>query len=203
MKLIGTHPSPFTRKVRIVLAEKRIDCDFVVETPWGAESKVPEYSPIGKVPVLVLDDGKSLFDSRVIVEFLDNVSPISRLIPQGNRERIEVRRWEALADGVLDAGVLVRAENQQRAAAERSASWIEWQLRKMRAGVDTMERELGDNGYCTGNACNLADIAVGTCLGWLDFRFPEHGWLEGRPRLARLTAKLAERQSFIDTTPHE
>jgi len=203
MKLIGTHPSPFTRKVRIVLAEKRIDCDFVVETPWGADSKVPAYSPIGKVPVLVLDDGKSLFDSRVIVEFLDNVSPIGRLIPQGNRERIEVRRWEALADGVLDAGVLVRAENQQRAAAERSASWVERQMGKMRAGVDMMERELGENGYCTGNSCNLADISVGTCLGWLAFRFPEHGWLEGRPRLARLVAKLAERQSFIDTTPRE
>ena len=202
MKLIGTPASPFTRKVRIVLAEKRIECDFVIESPWGADTKVPSHNPLGKIPVLVLDDGATLFDSRVIVEFLDNVSPMGRLIPQGNRGRIEVRRWEALADGVLDAGVLVRAENR-REDGLISPDWIERQMGKMRAGIAQMERELGDKPFCTGNVFKLADIAVGACLGWLDFRFPHLDWRDNHPNLLRLWSRLAERPSFLDTMPHE
>lgn len=202
MKLIGTHPSPFTRKVRIVLAEKRIECDFVIESPWGADTRVPSHNPLGKIPVLVLDDGATLFDSRVIVEFLDNVSPMGRLIPHGNRGRIEVRRWEVLADGVLDAGVLVRVENR-RGDGLTSPDWIERQMGKMRAGIAQMERELGDKPFCTGNVFKLADIAVGACLGWLDFRFPHLDWRDNHPNLLRLWNRLAERPSFFDTTPHE
>jgi glutathione S-transferase len=202
MKLLGAHPSPFTRKVRIVLAEKKIDYDFVIASPQAEGSPVPTHNPLGKVPVLVLEDENAVYDSRVIVEFLDNVSPISRLIPPGNRERIEVRRWEALADGVVDAAVLVRYENQRK-AGERSAAWIERQMGKMRAGIATMERELGDKSFCAGNSYTLADIAVGVCLGYLDFRFPQLGWRDTHPNLVRLEAKLAERQSFIDTVPRE
>jgi len=202
MKLLGVHPSPFTRKVRIVLAEKKIDYEFVIARPLHENSPVPAYNPLGKVPVLVLEDESAVYDSRVIVEFLDNVSPFGRLIPPGNRERIEVRRWEALADGVLDAAVLVRYENQ-RSENERSPAWVERQIGKVRAGVAEMERELGDKSYCTGNTYTLADIAVGGCLGYLDFRFPQLGWRDGHPNLVRLDAKLAERQPFIDTIPRE
>jgi glutathione S-transferase len=150
----------------------------------------------------VLEDGTTLFDSRVIVEFLDNVSPLARLIPSANRERIEVRRWEALADGVLDAGVLTRME-RQRPESERSMAWIERQLRKVHAGLDMMERELGANAWCAGNGYSLADIAVGACLGWLDFRFPDIGWRERCANLVRHSAKLSERASFADTAPHD
>src|SRR6267154_637147 len=108
MKLIGSLASPYTRKVRIVLAEKKIDYDFEIDNPWKADARAAKLNPLGKVPVLELDDGRTLFDSRVIVGFLDNASPISRLVPAENRERVEARRWEALADGVLDAGVLAR-----------------------------------------------------------------------------------------------
>ena len=203
MKLIGTLSSPYTRKARVVLAEKRIDYDFEVHSPSEPGTRVPEFNPIGKVPVLVVDDGTTLYDSRVIAGFLDNVSPISRLIPQDNRERIDVRRWEALADGVLDAGLLVRAEMTQRAETERSTAWTERQMGKVRAGIDAMEPALGDKPFCTGNSYTLADIAVGTCLGWLDFRFPDLGWREGHPNLARLITKLSERPSFLETAPRE
>jgi glutathione S-transferase len=202
MKLLGTHPSPFARKVRIVLAEKKIDCEFVVETPYGADSKIPAHNPLGKVPVLVLDEGRTVYDSRVIVEFLDSISPFSRLIPADHRERIEVRRWEALADGVIEAAVLVRVENQRK-VRERSAALIERQMGKVRAGIDAMERDLGDTAWCTGTSYSLADIAVGACLGWLDFRFPQLGWRDDHPNLAQLVAKLGKRQSFIDTVPRE
>ncbi len=218
MKLIGSLASPFARKVRIMLAEKKIDYEFEVDNPWKPDSQAEKLNPLGKVPVLVLDDGTALFDSRVIVEFLDNASPLGRLIPQENRERIEVRRWEALADGVLEAGVLARLEGQregvleagvlarlegQREAKLRSAPWTERQLGKVRAGLAAMDSELGDKPWCAGNGYTLADIALGVCLGWLDFRYPKMDWKKSHANLARAFAKLSERASFIDTVPRE
>ena len=202
MKLIGSLASPYTRKVRIVLAEKKIDYDFEIDNPWKADAKAAKLNPLGKVPALLLDDGRTLFDSRVIVGFLDNASPISRLVPAENRERVEARRWEALADGVLDAGVLARLENQ-REAKLRSAPWIERQMGKVRAGLAAMDSELGDKPWCAGNGYTLADIAVGVCLGWLDFRYPKMDWKKDHANLARAFAKLSERASFIDTVPRE
>ena len=202
MKLIGSLASPYTRKVRIVLAEKKIDYDFEIDNPWKADARAAKLNPLGKVPVLELDDGRTLFDSRVIVGFLDNASPISRLVPAENRERVEARRWEALADGVLDAGVLARLEGQ-REAKLRSAPWIERQMGKVRAGLAAMDSELGDKAWCVGNGYTLADIALGVCLGWLDFRYPKMDWKKDQANLARACAKLSERQSFSDTLPKE
>jgi glutathione S-transferase len=202
MKLIGSLASPYTRKVRIVLAEKKIDYDFEIDNPWKPDAKAAKLNPLGKVPALLLDDGRTLFDSRVIVGFLDNASPISRLVPAENRERVEARRWEALADGVLDAGVLARLENQ-REAKLRSAPWIERQMGKVRAGLAAMDSELGDKPWCVGNGYTLADIALGVCLGWLDFRYPKMDWKKDQANLARAFAKLSERQSFADTLPKE
>src|SRR5438105_7888535 len=202
MKLIGSLASPYTRKVRIVLAEKKIDYDFEIDNPWKADAKAAKLNPLGKVPALLLDDGRTLFDSRVIVGFLDNASPIARLVPAENRERVEVRRWEALADGVLDAGVLARLENQ-REAKLRSAPWIERQMGKVRAGLAALDSELADKPWCVGNGYSLADIAVGVCLGWLDFRYPKMDWKKSHANLARAFAKLSERASFADTVPKE
>lgn len=202
MKLIGSVPSPYTRKARVVAAEKRIDLAWELANPWSADTGVPDYNPLGKVPVLILDDGTPLYDSRVICEFLDSVSPIGKLIPADHRERIEVRRWEALADGVLDAGVAARLENA-RPAGEKSPSWTERQMKKVDRGLDAMETGLGTRTWCCGNALTLADIAVGVCLGWLDFRFPQLEWRKERPNLARLAVKLGERPSFADTMPRE
>ena len=202
MKLIGTFTSPFVRKVRVVAAEKRVEYAWEEDSPWKADSGVPAHNPLGKVPVLVLEDGTALFDSRVIAEFLDSVSPIAKLIPADHRERIEVRRWEALADGVLDAGIGSRLESQ-RPAHERSAAWIQRNDAKVLRALDAMNAQLDGRTWCAGNGYTLADIAVGCCVGWLDFRFPALGWRAERPHLERLAAKLAERQTFVDTVPHE
>lgn len=202
MKLIGSLASPFVRKVRVVAAEKRVEYQWESQNVWAPASPVPEYNPLGKVPVLVLDDGSAVYDSRVICELLDSMSPIGKLIPADHRERIEVRRWEALADGVLDAGVLARLEGQ-RQPGERSQSWIDRQLGKVDRGLDAMEVQLGAKPWCCGQNFTLADIAVGACLGWLDFRFPQLEWRRERPNLARLMVKLGERASFADTAPRE
>lgn len=200
LKLVGSSASPFARKARIVAAEKRIEYTWEVRNPWAADATVSDLNPLGKVPVLVLDDGTALYDSRVICEFLDGASPIGKLVPAGNRERIEVRRWEALADGVVDAAALARQESQ-RPTHERSASWSERQMTKVARGLDALESQLGARAFCCGNNFTLADIAVGCCLGWLDFRYPSLDWREDRPNLARLAAKLVERPSFADTVP--
>jgi len=202
MKLLGSLTSPFVRKARVVLAEKRIEYTFAPEDPWDEKSRVADANPLGKVPVLVLDDDSTLFDSRVIVEFLDSVSPISRLIPQDNREKIEVKRWEALADGVVEAAVAVVLE-RRRAAKQKSEAFIKRQMDKIERGLAVMARDLGGQPWCTGNVFTLADIACGVALGYLDFRHGTYDWRVLHPNLAKLAAKLAERPSFADTLPRE
>jgi glutathione S-transferase len=202
MKLLGSLTSPYVRKARVVLAEKKIEYTFELDNPWDENSRVPDANPLGKVPVLVLEDASTLFDSRVIVEFLDSVSPLSRLIPAGNREKIEVKRWEALADGILDAATTVVLE-RRRPSKQRSEATIKRQMAKIERGVAVMSRDLGDKPWCKGNAFTLADIACGVALGYLDFRHDQFDWRVLHQNLAKLAAKLAERPSFADTVPRE
>jgi glutathione S-transferase len=201
MKLLGSVPSPYTRKVRIVLAEKKIDCEFEIADVRESDSAVADRNPLGKVPTLMLDDGTALFDSRVIVEFLDAVSPLARLIPEENRERVAVRRWEALADGALDAGLLIRYESL-RPKKEQSKAWTAKQVGKLTRSLAMIASELGDRPFCHGERYTLADIAVGCCLGWVELRKP--GGIEWRgeyANLARLYDRLMERPAFADTAP--
>jgi glutathione S-transferase len=200
MKLIGTPTSPYTRKARVVLAEKRIDYEFVVDPPYDSASGVPVYNPLGKVPVLVLDDATTLFDSRVIVEYLDNASPVTKLLPEDTRHRIQARRWEALADGCTDAMAAIVME-KRRPPELQYAAWLERQQDKIARSLQTMSDDLGARAWCCGGFFNLSDIAVGCCLGFLDLRLPEVAWRETYPNLAKLADKLAQRASFKDTVP--
>ncbi|AKU23605.1 glutathione S-transferase N-terminal domain-containing protein [Massilia sp. MB5] len=201
MKLIGSLASPYVRKVRVVLAEKKLDCQFVLENVWVPETTIQDLNPLGKVPCLVMEDGYVMQDSRVIVEYLDTLTPVGKLLPPNGRERADIKCWEALADGVLDAGVLVRLERTQRPPEQQSAAWIARQLLKVERGLAAMEQRLGDGAFCAGNHYSLADVAVGCALGWLSFRFPDIAWRESHPNLARLFDKLSERPSFKDTVP--
>lgn len=204
LKLIGSMTSPYVRKVRIVMAEKKLDYEFEIDDPWSQQTRVSDSNPLGKVPCLVLDGGEALFDSRVIVEYLDTLSPVGRLIPAtGGRARAEVKAWEALADGLLEAGVLARMEAvwPHRTPEQRSPAWIERQRGKMEAAVQAMSRGLGEQPFCAGERFTLADVAVGAALGWLEFRMPELSWRTQYPNLARLQDKLMQRPSFADTAP--
>ncbi len=201
MKLLASPLSPYTRKVRIVLAEKRMECELEMVDVAPADNPVNPHNPLGKIPTLLLDDGSALYDSRVIVEFLDNVSPFSRLIPDDRRDRVQVRRWEALADGVLDAGLLVRYESL-RDKSEQSKAWTDKQLARMQRGMAQMAGDLEGRGWCHGDRYSLADIALGCCLGWLAFRKPGgRDWHAEYPGLAKHYAKLLERAPFADTIP--
>ncbi|MCB2001463.1 MAG: glutathione S-transferase N-terminal domain-containing protein [Burkholderiaceae bacterium] len=203
MKLIGSSSSPYVRKVRITMAEKKLDYQYVTDNVWSSETRIADSNPLGKVPCLVMEGAEALFDSRVIVEYLDTLSPVGKLIPPNGRERAEVKTWEALADGVLDAAILARLEAtwDGRSKAQRSQEWIDRQLGKVQASVKAMSRGLADKPFCAGIHLSLADIAVGCALGYLDFRFPDIAWRSDHPNLARLQDKLMLRASFADTVP--
>jgi glutathione S-transferase len=201
MKLLASLASPYTRKVRVVLAEKKIDCELELVDVNPAENPVNAHNPLGKVPTLVLDDGTALYDSRVIVEFLDARAPINRLIPDETRERVAVRRWEALADGVLDAGLLVRYETL-REKRERSKAWTDKQVARIHRSMAVMAKELEGRTWCHGDRYSLADIAVGCSIGWLGFRKPgEVDWESEYAGVTRHYRKLMERPAFAETVP--
>jgi glutathione S-transferase len=173
MKLLSSTASPYTRKVRIVLAEKKIECELQPVDVQPVENPVNAHNPLGKIPTLVLDDGTALYDSRVIVEFLDSVSPISKLIPEGTRDK-----------------------------SEQSQAWTDKQLARMQRGMTQMAAELGERSCCHGDRYSLADIALGSCLGWLGFRQPGGvDWHKDYPSLAKHYGRMMERPAFADTVP--
>jgi glutathione S-transferase len=203
MKLIGSLTSPYVCKVRIVLAEKKLDYTFVTEDVWSAGTQISASNPLGKVPCLIMEGHESVFDSRVIVEYLDTLSPVGKLIPSGGRERAAVKTWEALADGVMDAAILARMETiwPGRTDAQRSQAWIDRQMGKISTSLQAMSAGLGDKPFCSGVHMSLSDIAVGCALGYLDFRYGQIDWRAAHPNLHKLYDKLSQRQSFIDCMP--
>lgn len=200
MKLVTSLTSPYGRKVRVVLLEKKIPFQLQVENPWQADSVVSSLNPLGKVPVLVLEDGESVFDSRVIVEYLDHVSPVAHLIPGEPKTRMVVRGVEALADGVTDAAVAVYLE-KKRAPAQQSSDWLVLQEKTLFRGLEALSEALGEKPWYLGNSMTLADVACGCMLGYLDLRFAEIDWRGAHPNLAKLADKLAQRTSFKETVP--
>lgn len=203
MKLIGSVTSPYVRKVRIVMAEKKLDYQFVSEDVWSDETSIHASNPLGKVPCFVMEGGEAVFDSRVIVEYLDTLSPVGKLIPSAGRERAEVKTWEALGDGLLDAALLARMEAvwTGRQDSQRSQAWIDRQLDKIQQALGAMNKGLGDKPFCSGIHLSLSDIAVGYAVGYLDFRFPHIDWRTPHPNLHKLYDKLSQRQSFADSLP--
>jgi glutathione S-transferase len=200
MRLIGSLSSPFVRKVRVVMSEKRIEYEFVVDVPSDPATRVSEFNPLGKVPVLVTDDGMNLFDSPVIVEYLDSISPVARLIPEPARQRIQVRRWEALSDGILDAAVLLVQEGR-RPAELQSDAVIARQRAKIDRALAFAALDLGEKTWCSGEAYSLADIALACALGFLDFRFRDIAWRVRHSNLARHADKLLSLPPFQATIP--
>jgi glutathione S-transferase len=186
------------------MVEKKLDYQFVPEDVWAADTKIAATNPLGKVPCLVMEGGEALYDSRVIVEYLDTLSPVGKLIPAQGRVRAEVKTWEALADGVLDAAILARLEATWagRSDEQRCDAWIHRQMGKIQAALTAMSQGLGDKPFCSGIHLSLSDVAVGCALGYLDFRFPQIDWRSTYPNLTRLSDKLALRQSFVDSKPN-
>ncbi len=199
--LYGSIPSPFVRKVRVCLIEKQIPFQFDQVDVIDLDSAVYAHNPLGKIPCFVSDTDGSFYDSKVIAGYLDAIKPTPSLLPPDTIARARVRRIEALADGVLDAGILLRYELGYRPAGTQDSNWILRQTKKIDTGVDALARDLGDHNYYFGNSLTLADLAVGVMLGWLTFRFPDRSWRQKHPNLRRLLDVLEQRESFATTRP--
>lgn len=200
-RLISATPSPYARKVRIALAEKGIACALQTEVPWDSSTTTPQYNPLEKLPVLILEDGTALYESRFILEYLEAKFPGPPLLPDDIDGRLAARQVEVLADGVCDAFVLLFWE-RHRPPAQQSTAWMERQQRKIDGGLAALARIAGDRAYVVGDRFGLADIVTGTVLGYLSVRWPEYAWRERHPNLAALSDRLEQRESFKASVPY-
>lgn len=201
MKLFYTVNSPYARKVRIVAAEKHIDLTLEEVVLSAPDCPVKDFNPLGKVPVLLLDNGDAIYDSPVIVEYLDKSAPLANLIPLDQGLRIKVKRWEALADGVCDAAVAVMLEQRRSPIMQDQANIIK-HMEKVTRGLAALNRDIGKNKWCVNGKYSLADIAVGCMLGYVQLRFADKIDLEkDYPNLARLQKELMQRPIFVETQP--
>lgn len=199
MKLVVSLTSPYARKIRVVLAEKGLPFELEVDIPWLADTRVPGYNPLGKVPALVADDGELWFDSPVIAEYLDTLAGPA-LLPADRLAALPVRQAEALADGITDAAVAAFLEGMRPAERQDPAS-IERQLGKIHRGLAALEQRLAQRKGLGGEALTIADIAAGCTLGYLDFRFAHLGWRAAHPQLAAWADGLLARPSFTASAP--
>ena len=200
MKLISATPSPYARKVRVALAEKRVAFELVTEVPWNADTSLPRFNPLEKLPVLVLDSGETWYESNLILEWIERHHPDPPLLPADPDAALAARRALVLADGVCDAFLLVFFE-RRRPDAHQSAPWIDRQMRKIAGGIAALEQMTGDRRFVVGEALSWGDIGIGCALLYLDLRFPEFPWREQHPALARYVDRLGERPSFRATPP--
>jgi len=200
MKLLSATPSPYARKVRIALIEKGIPFELMTEAPWNPGTTAPKFNPLGKIPVLMLDDGRVVHDSKVIVEYLEMLGRPPQLLPSDPSLRLAHKQIEAMADGVCDAVVLIVLE-RSRAPALQSSDWVGRQLRKVEAGTRALGDELGERQWFVGAALGLADIAVGCMLGYLDLRLPEFDWRSRHANLVAFGERMFSRPSFAATIP--
>jgi len=200
MKLFASLTSPYARKIRIILAEKRLPFELVVDSPWEANTRVPEVNPLGKVPALVTDDGEVFFDSPVIAGYLETLNAAPALLPEDPLEAVRVRQLEALADGITDAAVATVLEGR-RPEAQRSETEVARQIDKIERSLAELERRANGRQWLHGNALSLGDIAAGSALAYLDLRRPEFDWRAQHPLLATLAERLFARESFAATKP--
>ncbi len=199
-RLISATPSPYARKVRIALAEKGLPFELLTEVPWDSTTTLPRHNPLEKLPVLLLPDGGSVYESSYILQWLELKHPETPLLPDGIDGVLAARRYEVLCDGVCDAMVLTFFERQRREGA--SEAWLARQRRKIDGGLAEIARLLGDRDWTVGDRFSSGDIAAGTVVGYLAVRFPELPWRERHPNLAALSDRLEARPSFRASVPY-
>lgn len=198
-KLISATPSPYARKVRIALAEKGLPFELQTEVPWDNTTATPLHNPLEKLPVLILDDGSSVYESSYILQYLEAKHPEVALMPDDVDGRLLARKLEVLCDGVCDAVVLTLFEKLRDGGG--SPPWLARQRRKIDGGVAEIARLVGTKTWAVGDRFSLGDVAVGTVCGYLSVRFAELPWRTLHPELARFVDRLDARPSFRDTVP--
>ena len=200
MKLIIATPSPYARKVRVVLHEKNIKFEEIIDVPWNRDTLTKNLNPLGKIPILIEDGGEPLFDSKVIVQYLDNRFPNPLFYPAAPTENISAKLVEAAADGVSDALVLIYLENVRQEKL-RSSDWIDRQKTKIYQGVKYLSEYLGTKQFFVGGHFTIADVSTFSCLEYVDLRFPKFNWKIEYPNLKNYWDNHKTRQSYLETQP--
>lgn len=200
MKLIGSYTSPFVRKISVMLLEKGCVFEFVNDPPYEADSRVLTFNPLGKVPVLIADDGEIFYDSRVIAEYLELLPAMPTFLPADRAVALRIRQVEALADGVTEAAAMLFRESKRPSAKQDDDGMLR-QRQKLQHGLDTLEALAREKTRLNGASLNVADIATGCALGYLNFRRILPNWCVGRPALVKLAERLFVRESFARTQP--
>ncbi len=201
MRLISATPSPYARKVRIALAEKSLPFELQTEVPWNDDTSLPQHNPLEKLPVLILDDGTAIWESSHILEWIERKHPQPPLLPADDDGILAHKRMDVLATGVCDAFLLMFFE-RMRPAEHQSQPWTDRQMRKVRGGVAEIARVVGNKRYAVRDAFGLADLSIGSVLGYLAVRFPEFAWRELHPNLGHYMDGLMQRPSFQATVPY-
>ena len=200
MKIIIATPSPYARKIRVILREKDIDFEEIIDVPWNTDTLTVGINPLGKVPILLSDAHEPLFDSKLIAQYLDDYKPKPLFYPKNSRENISARLVETVADGICDSIVLIFLENSRKETL-RSKNWIKLQEKKIFEGVKYLSNNLGEKKYFVGNHFNIADVSGFTCLEYLDLRFPKFKWRDQYPNLETYWNIHQDRESFKETRP--
>ena len=198
MRLIIATPSPFSRKIRVVIREKNIACDEDIHNPWGSDSTVADFNPLGKIPILTTDDQQQIFDSRVIFDYLEQLKPANPLLPFDPVEQIQTRKIESIADGISDATVLLVLE-AHRPKHLQSSDWIERQQKKIENSLHFLNNRLKNRKWFVADDITLADISVGCALSYIDLRLPYYLWRECFTSLSHFSDMIEQRSSFKDT----
>ena len=199
LQLISATPSPYARKVRIALAEKGIAFELLTEVPWNDTTSTPKFNPLEKLPVLILEDGSSVYESSYILQYLELKYPTPPMLPADVDGILAARKLEVLCDGVCDALVLTFFERMR--GEDASPEWTARQRRKIDGGVKEMARLVGKGDWAVGDRFSLGDIAAGTLVGYMAVRFPEFSWRTQYPDLAALSDRLEQRPSFKNSVP--
>ncbi len=195
MKLLGTNTSPYVRKARLVLLEKNIAHEYLVDPPRDPGSLVARVNPLGRIPALILDDDTCVFDSPVIAEYADTLNDTPILIPRNDAlARMRVKRWEALADGIMDSAVVVRTESM-RPIESQQATTLSVHNNAITRALDFAADQLGSRAWCEGAAITLADLALMSALIYLSLRQPDRDWRAAHPNLASWFTHMGERAS--------
>lgn len=195
MKLLGTNTSPYVRKARLVLLEKNLPHTYLIDPPSEPNSLVARVNPLGRVPALILDNETCVFDSTVIADYVDTLNDMPILIPRHDvLARMRVKRWEALADGIMDSAIVVRME-RIRPAEKQEPGNIDLHNLAVTRALAYIANELGQREWCEGNSITLADLALVSALVYLDLRQPERDWRSAHPNLAAWFNRLSARPS--------
>lgn len=197
--LVSATPSPYARKVHIALTEKNLPFKLLTEVPWNSDTITPRFNPLEKLPILLLPDGTSVYESHHIVQYLELKYPDTPLLPTQVDDRLAALKLEVLCDGICDAVVLTLFEKTRSGGG--SAEWLARQRRKIEGGVAEMSKLVADRAWAVADRFSLGDIAVGTAVGYLSVRFAELPWRASYPNLAQMSDRLEQRPSFQQSVP--